>query len=90
MYEWDDAKNASNIAKHGISFDMARRIFDGPVLTVVDRRDDYGELREISIGIVDQVAVLTVVHTDRAGRVRIISTRPASQPERRLNEQAIR
>jgi uncharacterized DUF497 family protein len=90
MYEWDDAKNARNIAKHGVSFDLARRIFDGPVLTVADDREDYGELREISIGIADGVAFLTVVHTDRSGRVRIISARPASQRERKRYDQAIR
>ena len=90
MYEWDDAKNARNIAKHGVSFEMARLIFDGPVLTVVDDRGDYGELREISIGIAQGAAFLTVVHTDRSGRVRIISARPASRPERTRYEKAIR
>lgn len=70
MYEWDDAKNARNTAKHGVSFYLARRIFDGPVLTLADNREDYGERREISIGIADEVAFLTVVHTDRSGRVR--------------------
>jgi uncharacterized DUF497 family protein len=90
IYEWDDVKNARNIAKHGVSFAVARRIFDGPVLTAIDDREDYGEVREISIGIVDGIAFLTVVHTDRSGRVRIISARPASQRERRRYEKAIR
>jgi len=56
MHEWDDTKNASNIAKHGVSFQLARRIFDGPVLTVRDDREDYGEVREISIGMADEIA----------------------------------
>jgi uncharacterized DUF497 family protein len=90
MYEWDDTKNAINIAKHGVGFRLAQRIFDGPVLTVRDDREDYGEVREISIGMVDGIAVLTVVHTDRQGKVRIISARPASERERRLYEEAIR
>jgi uncharacterized DUF497 family protein len=90
MYEWDKAKNANNIAKHGVDFALAQRIFDGPVLTVTDRRMDYGERREISIGKVDGVAYLTVVHTDRVGYVRIISARPASQRERRRYEEALR
>ena len=30
-FEWDAAKNAANIAKHGIDFEDAIRIFDGPV-----------------------------------------------------------
>jgi len=30
-FEWDVAKNAANIAKHGIDFDDAIGIFEGPV-----------------------------------------------------------
>ena len=90
MFEWDDAKSTVNVAKHGVSFQLARRIFDGPVLTVRDDREDYGEVREISIGSIDNIAVLTVVHTYRQGKVRIISARPASERERRRYEEAIR
>ncbi len=90
MYEWADTKNALNVAKHGVGFELAQRIFGGPVLTARDDREDYGEVREISIGMVDDIAVLTVVHTDRQGKVRIISARPASARERRRYEEAIR
>jgi uncharacterized protein len=90
MFEWDDVKNCANVAKHGVSFQSARRKFDGPVLTVRDDREDYGEVREISIGGIDDIAVLTVVHTNRQGKVRIISARPASERERRRYEEAIR
>lgn len=89
MYEWDEAKNAANIAKHGVSFDLACRIFDGPVWTLHDTRHDYGEIREISIGQVEAVAILTVVHTTRHGRRRIISARPASERERKRYAQAL-
>lgn len=30
MYEWDEAKNAADIAKHGVSFDLARLISARP------------------------------------------------------------
>lgn len=89
MYEWDEAKNAANIAKHGISFDLARRIFDGPVLTLRDTRQDYGEICEISIGQVEAVAILVVVHTQRDSRRRLISARPASERERTRYAQAL-
>ncbi len=82
MFEWDDAKNTANIAKHGVSFSTAVRIFDGPVLTAVDDRFDYGEIRENSIGLVDGVLFLVVTHTDRNGIIRIISARPAKRQER--------
>lgn len=81
-FEWDHDKDATNIAKHGVAFDYAKRIFAGRVLSWVDDRMDYGETREISIGAVDSTVVLVVVHTDRAGRIRIISARTASQKER--------
>lgn len=89
-YEWDPEKEQSNIAKHGVSFAFAERIFEGPVVTVEDVRFDYGEVRSISIGRVDGLVVLTVVHTDRDGRTRIISARPASRKERMRYERAIR
>ena len=82
QFEWDERKNRDNIAKHGIGFKDAARIFEGPVLSWVDERHDYGEVREISVGRFDGVAILTVVHTDRRDVVRIISARPASREER--------
>lgn len=88
-FEWDEAKNAANIAKHGVGFARARRIFDGPVLTLLDARRDYGEARFISIGACDEELIAAVVHTDREGRIRIISARPASRRERALYEQEI-
>lgn len=81
-FEWDEAKNERNIRRHGISFELAQRIFGGPVLTWLDDRKDYGEDRYISIGAVDRVALIVVVHTDRDERVRLISARAASGRER--------
>lgn len=88
-FEWDPEKDAANVAKHGVAFEFAKRIFEGPVLSWVDDRIDYGEVREISIGVIDGFAVLVVVHTDRDGRIRIISARPASQKERQRYETSL-
>jgi uncharacterized DUF497 family protein len=90
VFEWDEAKGRANIAKHGVSFETACRIFEGPVLRAVDARRDYGEVRETSIGVVEATAVLTVVHTNRGGVTRIISARPAKRGERRRYEEALR
>ena len=43
VFEWNAAKNAANIAKHGIDFEDAIEMFDGPVLERPDDRRDYGE-----------------------------------------------
>ena len=89
-FEWDDAKNQANIRKHGVSFEIAKRIFEGPVLTWLDNRMDYGEDRYISVGRVESTALIVVAHTDREGRTRLISTRPASRRERQAYHERIR
>lgn len=89
-FDWDEAKNAANIAKHGVGFATASRIFEGPVLSWTDEREDYGELREHSIGAVDGVLFLAVIHTERDGKCRIISARRANKRERERYEEAIR
>lgn len=88
-FEWDEAKNRTNIAKHGIGFETAKRIFEGPVLTWVDDRNAFGEIRMRSIGAVDGIAVLAVIHTKRSGNIRIISARPADRVERKNYDQAL-
>ena len=89
-FEWDEAKNLQNIAKHGVSFEDASRIFLGFTITLTDDRFDYGEAREISIGMIRGTAVLVVVHTDRNETCRIISARPAVKAERKRYESALR
>jgi uncharacterized protein len=54
-YEWHEAKNAENLASHGIDFADAVLIFDGPVLETVDQRKDYGEERIGAIGMTDEL-----------------------------------
>jgi uncharacterized protein len=80
---WDTAKSTANLAKHGISFDDAKHIFDGPTLTRIDNRRDYGEIRHISIGALAPTVVLVVVHTERNGKIRLISARKANRQERK-------
>ncbi len=81
-YEWDEAKNSANIRKHGIDFETAKRIFDGPLLSRRDSRRDYGEERYVTIGRVSDAVLVVVAHTERGGRIRLISARPASRKER--------
>src|SRR5437867_3828884 len=87
-FEWDPAKNAANVAKHGIDCDDARRIFDGRILVRVDDRHDYGETRIAVIGVVDG-RELYVVYTRRGPRCRLISARRANRDERQAYHQAL-
>lgn len=89
-FEWDEEKNRQNVAKHGVRFEDACKVFDGFTVDFPDDRFDYGETREISIGLMDGIAVIVVVHTDRHGVIRIISARPAVKSERKLYDKAIR
>ena len=49
-YEWDEAKNRINLAKHGLSFEDAPSVFAGPCITFADDRFDYGKDRLITLG----------------------------------------
>jgi len=82
-FEWDPNKNKSNIKKHGISFEKASLIFEGVVMTKIDDRFDYKEVRKVSVGISSGIAILAVVHTDRNDNIRIISARRANKNEKK-------
>lgn len=88
-FEWDEDKNRGNIEKHGIGFATASRIFEGPLVSWVDDRYEYGEVRHHSIGQVGGVIMLAVIHTDREGIIRIISARRANRAERKRYEEEI-
>ena len=88
-FEWDKSKNQSNRAKHGIDFNDAKTVFDSIRATSVDTRHDYGEVRKISVGKIDE-DVCVVVYTEREDVVRIISARKANQRERRRYDEFLR
>ncbi len=88
-FEWDQAKNAANIRKHGIDFADVTDIFDHPMLAMLDEREDYGEERWIAIGRI-HVLIGVVVYTERQGDVvRIISARKATKHEVRRYEESL-
>ena len=82
-FEWDDAKAASNLQKHGVSFEQARYAFSDPfALEWADESADYGELRYRLLGMAEG-RVLFVAYTMREERIRIISARGALRNERK-------
>lgn len=81
-FEWDEAKNRLNQRKHGISFQEAATIFEGPVLTLEDP-GAHNEVREQSLGLLNGMVVILVIHTDRHDTRRIISARRATPNERK-------
>lgn len=88
-FEWDEAKNAANILKHGVSFEQASEIFLDPLsLTIPDPEHSDGEERFVTIGATTVGLIAVAVHTDREGRIRIISARRATPKEQRDYEYA--
>lgn len=80
-FEWNDIKNAKNLAGHGVSFERARLVFsDGFVVEKLDDRFAYDEYRFIAIGMVDGV-LLQVAYVDRGERRHIITARRAMKNE---------
>jgi len=81
-YEWDAAKAASNLRRHGVSFAEATSVFlDQAALTFNDL-DHSEEDREITIGVSAKRRVLFVSHCAWGDRIRIISARKATRRER--------
>ncbi|MFO1103831.1 MAG: BrnT family toxin [Methylocystis sp.] len=85
--EWDSDKARRNVAKHGVSLEVAQRVGDDPLHVIIpDRFEDDEEVWH-AIGVVGSVALLVVVHCypdeDDAERVRIIGARKATPQERR-------
>ena len=89
-FEWDKSKNEVNIRKHGIDFMDVKEMFDHPMLTFLDDREDYAEDRWIGMGwIKSLVGVVVYVERHHDG-VRIISARKALKHEVRLYEKSIK
>lgn len=80
-FEWDDAKADSNVAKHGVSFAYAARVFLDPGVVDFDASQPHdGEVRRKAVGMVEG-RVFTVVYTTRDGVTRIISARRCNAKE---------
>ncbi len=71
-FEWNYDKRKQNLTKHGVEFLDAALIFENPILTMEDAREEYGEVRFISLGMVGDV-IYAVIHTERDGKTRLIS-----------------
>jgi uncharacterized DUF497 family protein len=82
-FEWGPAKAASNIRKHGVSFDEAVTVFKDPLAFIFDDEvHSEEEHREIIIGTSALRRILLVCFVERLQDiVRIISARPATRQE---------
>ena len=88
VFEWDAQKAKRNARKHGITFDEGATVFDDALASIFPDEDhSSAEEREILAGYSVLNRLLLVSFTERAtGRVRIISARKATAPERNKHE----
>lgn len=86
LFEWDSEKEKINIAKHGIDFKTASRVFfDENRIEMYDEVHSDYEDRYITIGTIDNIAyIVMVVYTEREKAIRLISARKATSRERRM------
>jgi hypothetical protein len=87
-FEWETAKAASNMRKHGVSFDEAGSVFlDQLAVSGPDPDHSVGESRYITFGVSSLGRLLAVSHTYRPGAIRIISARRVTRAERKIYEE---
>ncbi|MGR0479839.1 MAG: BrnT family toxin [Candidatus Electronema sp. V4] len=78
--EFDQNKRDKTLQERGLDFARAEEVFAGVTVTVDDNRHDYGEIRHITVGMLDGRAVV-MVWTPRGAARRIISMRYANERE---------
>jgi uncharacterized protein len=89
-FEWDPKKAAANLRKHGVSFSEAATVMaDRLSVTFPDPDHSLDEDRYLTVGTSAQRRLIMVAHTDRAGRIRIISARELTRAEREAYEEEI-
>jgi uncharacterized protein len=87
-YEWDEAKNRLNFAKHGLKFKDAGLVFSGPCVTFKDDRFDYGEERLITLGLLAGRLVV-IIHTRALKERALISMRKGNEREQKIYQERL-
>ena len=89
-FAWDPRKAKRNLAKHGVSFDDAKTVFDDDLfLAFADPDHSTEESRFIIMGQSKQGRLLVVAYTERSDAIRIISGREATRQERKTYAEEI-
>jgi uncharacterized DUF497 family protein len=85
-FEWDPRKARINKLKHGVTFEEAASCFDDEHGRFYEDREHHD--RFVLIALSSRQRLLFCVHAELAGdRIRIVSARLASKPERRRYEE---
>ncbi len=82
MFEWDEAKRQRNFDRHGVDFELIHDMDFDTSRMKPDDRFEYGEARDLVMGLIDGRLYIAVV-TERGDKVRLISLRKANARERK-------
>ena len=80
--EFDDAKRQDTLRRRRLDMADAGLVFAGPTLTFPDVRNDYGEVRNLTVGYLRGRMVI-ICWTARGTAHRIISMRKTNERETR-------
>jgi len=88
-FDWDRRKAASNLRKHGVSFEEATDVFltDESAYSDFDTGHSDDDIRFFTIGTTSSGKILRISHNEDGGLIRLINARHATPPERRLYEE---
>lgn len=88
QFEWNESKAGQNLAKHGVSFEEAKTVFDDPLyIDFYDPDHSEDEERYLIVGESNQRRLLIVSYTERGNSIRIISAREVTRTEREAYEE---
>ncbi|PKO22669.1 MAG: hypothetical protein CVU38_08195 [Chloroflexi bacterium HGW-Chloroflexi-1] len=82
-FTWHESKRQATLARRGLDFAHAEQVFAGPTFTFEDDREDYGERRWVTFGLLRE-KVVVIVHTETEDEIRVISMREADKDEQLL------
>jgi uncharacterized DUF497 family protein len=85
-FEWDSHKAKSNVAKHGVTFEEASKLFLGRAdfIEIFDKSHSLDEDRFIAIGPISKGVIVVVYIEKSLNLIRIISARKATRRENDL------
>ena len=88
QFEWSENKAASNLSKHGVSFEEAKTVFDDPLyVDFYDPDHSEDEERYLIVGKSNRGRLLIVSYTERGDSIRLISARELTRTEREAYEE---
>ncbi|NJL58111.1 BrnT family toxin [bacterium] len=88
QFEWNNEKAASNLTKHGVSFEEAKTVFDDSLyVDFYDPDHSEDEERYLIVGQSNRGRLLIVSYTERRDSIRLISAREVTRTEREAYEE---